>query len=125
MTDQEFERAVETLKRMIATLEIGVDVVVDGREDGVDARHGAESAIADLTKRVRSALDSIGFDVDEWLEDELEDVIPGTEAAKAIEAVVEAAEDVAKGEDGREVRDRIWGDYTAERSRMKIEEDER
>ena len=137
MTDREFEQAVELLRRMIATLEIGVDVVADGRDDGVDARHGAESALADLTKRVRSALDSIGFDVDEWLEDEqraeaerirmpkgLSDPTGQNRtgaarwhAAKAAERELIEAE-VEPEEDGRELRARIWRDYETERKRI-------
>lgn len=175
MDDREFDERMDRFGRLVATLEVAADLIRDWRRSAnADEARGAEAAVEDLNKRLTSALESVGFDPADFFSDD--DLVPGTEAAKRIEAEVDEAEEgcgaegpegyrctehrggehIARGpdpetfaetwplrdgdlaeaaanrgdragghEDAAEVRARVWGDYTAERSRMKIEEDER
>ena len=87
----EFEKALGVFRRMVATLDGAADLIdsVWSEDNG-----GSLDAILDLSARVKSALESVGIDVDEWLAEEAAlEVIPGTEEAKRIETEVEEAEE--------------------------------
>lgn len=86
MDRTEFDKKVEIFRRMVATLDSAADLISSVWEEDHD---GSADAIRDLSDRVKSALDSVGIDVDEWLAEEALDVIPGTEAAKRIERIEE------------------------------------
>lgn len=144
MTDPEFTKALGTFRRMVATLDAAADVVGDPFFGGdKEERDASVEALADLTARVKSALESVGFDVDEWLaeDEELETAIVAAQAARPSGALVDPtgqnrtgaarwhAERAATAvletdgsqEAAREVRDKIWRDYQAEKKRLEDE----
>ncbi len=136
MTDQEFTKRLGTFRRMVATLDAAADVVGDPFFGGDKEEQDASvEALADLTARVKSALESVGFDVDDWLaeDEELETAIVAAQAARPKGPLVDPTGQNRTGaarwhaakaaereleESGSEVRDRIWRDYKAEKARL-------
>ena len=73
MDEREFKERVDVLRQLVATIDVAADMVADGWIPAEpEERRYAEEAIEDLIKQTSKTLESVGFDVDQWLAEEAE-----------------------------------------------------
>jgi hypothetical protein len=71
MDEREFKERVDVLRQLVATLDVAADMVADGWIPAEpEERRYAEEAIEDLIKQTTKTLESVGFDVEQWLAEE-------------------------------------------------------